>query len=108
MRVVLVACSSLALAVAACGGTAAPSRSPAAAAAAQTAPTPYTAEQIRAGCPAGRTIEVRIAEEGKPPVVQQITFLPSTEDEVASIQITLRDEASGTVVSENRSTSRWD
>src|SRR5262245_14430920 len=29
------------------------------------APTPFTAEQIRAGCPAGRTIELVIAEDGE-------------------------------------------
>jgi hypothetical protein len=33
-------------------------------------PTPFTADEIRAGCPAGRTIELRVVEDGEEPYVQ--------------------------------------
>ena len=46
-------------------------------------PTPFTADEIRAGCPAGRTIELRVVEEGEEPYVQVNRYV--TCDETGAI-----------------------
>ena len=44
------------------------------------APTPFTAAEIRGGCPAGRTIRLLVEPAGEPPFVREIRFLTSTEE----------------------------
>src|SRR5262245_45429267 len=34
------------------------------------APTPFTADEIRRGCPVGKTIELRVEQEGEAPFVR--------------------------------------
>lgn len=38
-------------------------------------PTPFSAEEIRAGCPAGRTIRLRVESAGSPDVVRTSRFV---------------------------------
>jgi hypothetical protein len=38
-------------------------------------PTPFSAEEIRAGCPAGRTIRLRVESAGSPDVVRTNRFV---------------------------------
>jgi hypothetical protein len=40
-------------------------------------PTPFSAAEIRSGCPAGRTIRLRVVKPGSPVMVQAIQFLAS-------------------------------
>jgi hypothetical protein len=42
-------------------------------------PTPFTADEIRAGCPAGRTIELRVVEEGEETYVQVNKYVSCDE-----------------------------
>jgi len=46
-------------------------------------PTPFTADEIRAGCLAGRTIELRVVEDGEEPYVQVNRYV--TCDEIGAI-----------------------
>jgi phage FluMu protein gp41 len=41
------------------------------------APTPFTAEEVRAGCPAGRTIRLRVDLAGKSPFYRVSRFVES-------------------------------
>jgi hypothetical protein len=43
------------------------------------APTPFTADEIRAGCPAGRTIELRVVEDGAEPYVRYNRYVSCDE-----------------------------
>lgn len=43
------------------------------------APTPFTADQIRAGCPAGRTIRLLVEKDGAEPYVRYNTFVSCDE-----------------------------
>jgi hypothetical protein len=43
------------------------------------APTPFTADQIRAGCPAGRTIRLLVEEDGAGPYVRYNRFTACDE-----------------------------
>jgi hypothetical protein len=43
------------------------------------APTPFTADQIRAGCPAGRTIRLLVDEPGAEPYVRYNRFVECDE-----------------------------
>jgi hypothetical protein len=43
------------------------------------APTPFTAEQIRAGCPPGRTIRMRVDSEGETPFLRVSRFVSCDE-----------------------------
>ncbi|WP_299444880.1 hypothetical protein [uncultured Phycicoccus sp.] len=38
-------------------------------------PTPFTAEEIRRGCPDGRTIVLRVEPAGQPPQTRTVTFV---------------------------------
>jgi hypothetical protein len=42
-------------------------------------PTPFSADQIREGCPAGRTSRIREEEAGQPPSFRRIRFLEADE-----------------------------
>ena len=39
------------------------------------APTPFTSDEIRGGCPSGRTIRLRIDTPGEEPVIKMIHFV---------------------------------
>lgn len=43
------------------------------------APTPFTADEIRAGCPAGRTIRLLVEDEGEEPYVRFNKFVDCDE-----------------------------
>jgi hypothetical protein len=43
-------------------------------------PTPFSAEQIREGCPAGRTIRIREETPGEPPTFRRIRFVEVDPD----------------------------
>lgn len=43
------------------------------------APTPFTADEIRAGCPAGRTIRLLVEDDGEEPHVRYNRFVESDE-----------------------------
>lgn len=71
-----------ACAVPATGPVVAPAPAPAASAspgepAVETAPRPYTAEQIRDACPPGRRIVFRVVEKDRPEVLRVIEFAKS-------------------------------
>lgn len=55
-----------------------------------TAATPFTAEQIRHGCPAGRTVTTRV-REGEGPARFQTTRFVSTDERGALIEMTMLD-----------------
>lgn len=44
------------------------------------APTPFTADEIRAGCPDGRTIRLRVEAEGEAPFLRMSRFIDCDED----------------------------
>jgi hypothetical protein len=44
------------------------------------APSPFTPEQIRTGCPSGRTVRWRAEDVGEPPYVRVSRFLGSDEE----------------------------
>lgn len=46
------------------------------------APTPFTAEQIRAGCPSGRLATFRVIQPGREPFFQTMRFLNADEEGV--------------------------
>lgn len=54
------------------------------------APTPFTAEQIRAGCPAGRTITFRVEMPGREPSLQIMRFL-AADAEGAEVEMAMTD-----------------
>lgn len=49
------------------------------------APTPFTADEIRAGCPAGRTIVMRVEGVGEPPF-QRVSRFVECDDTGATIE----------------------
>jgi hypothetical protein len=49
------------------------------------APTPFTADEIRRGCPVGRTIAVRIEQQGEAPIVR-ITRYVACDESAATIE----------------------
>src|SRR5215218_5556072 len=92
----------------ACGGstTPVPAKPTAVASAAELAPLPYTTDQLRAGCPAGRVIPLRLEMTGKPTSVLVFTFVTS-DAEGADIETSIRDEAGQIVRSPKREHSTW-
>jgi hypothetical protein len=48
-------------------------------------PTPFTAEEIRAGCPAGRVVELLVEEDGEAPY-RRFTRYVSCDDEGATLE----------------------
>jgi hypothetical protein len=116
MRLLLLSCAALLAACASAPPPAAdptPPKSTAAAApaapakpAVELAPTPYTAAEIRDGCPAGRRIVFRIAQKDKPEVLHVIEFVKS-DAAGADLRITETDPA-GKVLKSSESRSTWD
>lgn len=69
-------------------------------------PTPFSAEEIRLGCPAGRTVRMRVEQVGLPPVIRTTTFV-AVDAEGADQEVreqTLGGEPVGEVV---RRRSTW-
>ena len=70
------------------------------------APTPFTAEEIRGGSPAGKTVRVRIDEEDQPPRIRQTRFVEVDAD--GSIQEYSEFDLDGRPLGEpERRRSRW-
>lgn len=95
----------LALLVACGGKTSTPAPAPA-----QVAQPEYLqmfgVEELRAGCPQGRVIEIRVEENGKPTHIERMEFV-SVDAETATVHATSRDEA-GTILSDQTGKARWD
>jgi hypothetical protein len=72
-----------------------------------TAPTPYTAEQLHAGCPAGRVIAFRMEVENRAPVIHVIRFVTSTA-EGADIETSDLDEKGNLIQSAQKEHAAWD
>ncbi|MEZ4295854.1 MAG: hypothetical protein R3B70_12830 [Polyangiaceae bacterium] len=113
----LAALSGAALSLAACAAAPPPPAPPPepAAASAKTAepapapemaPTPYTADEIREGCPAGRHIVFRVKEPDKPDIVRTVDFLKSDADG-ADIR-TVDTDPSGKVLHTEDTRATWD
>lgn len=69
-------------------------------------PTPFSAEEIRLGCPAGRTVRMRVEQPGQPTVIRTTTFV-TVDAEGADQEVreeTLDGEPVGDVV---RRRSTW-
>lgn len=96
-----------ALAVAACAASpSAPPPSPEAPApAGASAPLPYTAEQLRAASPVGRTMRYRVAQGGKAAIVS-FRFTAATA-EAATIETTTSDEAGTALGAPESATTPW-
>ncbi len=58
------------------------------------APTPYTADQIRAGCPTGRSIDLSVKTKVETPYIQHIRFVDT--DKIGATQDLWRTSADGT------------
>ena len=72
---------------------------------ADSAPMMFTVDQLRAGNPQGRVIELRMEAEGKPTVTQHWTFT-KVDGETATIHSITKD-ASGNVIADETGTSKW-
>jgi hypothetical protein len=87
-------------------GVAAADATPAVPAREQFAPLPYTADQIRAGSPAGRVIPFRLEVPGKPTSMQVITFV-SSDDQGAEIEVAHRDDKGRPTGDAKRQRATW-
>jgi len=104
MRLLVLA---LALVVAACShSTPSPPVKPAQPGPDGIAPQLFTVEQLRAGNPQGRIIELRMEADGKPTTIEHWEFSAVTAD-AATIHSISRDEA-GTVLADETGTSTWE
>lgn len=92
--------------VAACGSSTSQTK-PAATPAADGsfAPRLFSLEQLRQGTQKGRVIELRIAVEGKPPMVDHWEFT-AVDADGATIHSVTRD-ANGQVIADETGTSKW-
>ena len=102
----------LALVLVACGGaTTAPpappptTSAPAPAASPGIAPQLFTVDQLRAGSPQGRVIELRMEVAGQPTTIEHWEFT-TVDAEHATIHAISRDEA-GKVLADETKTSAW-
>lgn len=75
------------------------------AAASGDAPHPTSLDELRAGCPAGRVIELRFEASGKPVVISRMEFV-KVDERSATIKDTTRTE-DGKVVSEDTGATEW-
>jgi hypothetical protein len=69
-------------------------------------PTPFSAAQIRDGCPAGRTIRIREEAPGQPPSFRRIRFLEADE-RGAEQEFQATDAAGNPVGAPSGSHSTW-
>ncbi|HEY4060107.1 MAG TPA: hypothetical protein VGM39_26010 [Kofleriaceae bacterium] len=91
---------ALGIALTACGAA-----HPAGAAKPVDAPMLFTVDQLRAGCPQGRKIELRIEMAGKPAVVEDWEFIKV--DKVGATIHSVTHGEDGEPISEETSTSKW-
>ena len=68
-------------------------------------PTPFTAEEIRAGSPLGRTVRPRVEEKGEPATTCVQQYVAVDEDSGTRLVFTLA--ADGTRTDVRRSRSTW-
>lgn len=115
MRFVLVSIVATLTACAATPPPAPPSQAPAPAAtaaaspaapAAEMAPTPYTAAQIRDASPAGRRVVYKVEEDGKPAVRRVIEFVKSDANGADTRASTM--DSSGRVLDSTEEHASWD
>lgn len=74
---------------------------------ADTAPTPFTAEQIREGCKTGRTITYVLERKGQAPVRRRTRFV-DTDAEHATIETALIDAEDHVVGEPETKISSWE
>ena len=72
----------------------------------EAAPYPFTASEIRAGCPLGRVIDYRIEKVGAPARSERWAFAPVGEDSVTITTTPLDAQGNATGVPETQ-TSKW-
>ncbi len=108
MRPLAYAFAALAL-LAACGPEPVTAPPPAAPTIAATAPTPYTAEQIRDGCPAGRAIVFRRASSSRASrrCGAPLRFV-SSSPEAAEIETSMTDDAGAPLGAPERERAPWE
>jgi hypothetical protein len=70
------------------------------------APTPFTAEQIRAACPVGRRSTFRVEMPGRTPFLQTFHFTVA-DAEGAEVTFTIRDEQGRSLGEPTTSKSDW-
>lgn len=70
------------------------------------APTPFTADQIRAACPVGRRSTFRVEMPGRTPFLQTFHFT-AADDEGGEVTFTIRDEAGRSLGESTTSKSAW-
>jgi hypothetical protein len=70
------------------------------------APTPFTADEIRRGCPRGRVSRTRVEAPGRPPVVRVNRFVECDEDG-AVIARSTRDEDGNKVGDDQLDRTTW-
>lgn len=61
-------------------------------------PTPFTAEQIRAGCRPGRELRMRIERSGQDPIIRVVRYLVG--DEITAVQETWEESTDGVTLRE--------
>lgn len=71
------------------------------------APTPFTAEEIRRGCPPGRTVTIRV-REGEGPARLDTTRFLSGDLEKTVMERTVREEGGGPASVQQTITARWE
>lgn len=69
-------------------------------------PTPFSASEIRAGCPAGRTIRMREDAPGEAPTFRRIRFT-DVDDETAVHEVQATDEAGHPIGDSALGSSKW-
>jgi hypothetical protein len=69
-------------------------------------PTPFTADEIRRGCPPGRTVTIRV-REGEGPALLDTSRFVSCDLEQAVVERTIRPEDSEPVSAPQTITARW-
>lgn len=75
--------------------------------AAETAPSPYTAEEIRAASPVGRRLEFRVETSGKPTLVRVMSFVRSDEAG-ADVESLSLDETGHAMGDKETSRATWE
>lgn len=70
------------------------------------APTPFTADELRRGCPSGRTVTIRV-REGEGPARLDITRFLSGDPEKTVMERTVREVEGGPVSAPQTITARW-
>jgi hypothetical protein len=71
-----------------------------------TAPTPFTAAQIREAC-TGRTVTIRVEAQGKPAVRRTIRFVSVTPEDTET-ETTMTDDTGKPLGQPERARSRWE